>query len=92
MCLPQTAWEELAALLNHCENLQQLPLEFQRIWISMIPKPNAKGPMDLRPIGVTSLLYRTWAKAKKIQMTQWYRQALLPEHYGATPHRSAEQV
>ena len=91
--LPMMAWEELAELLNLCEEAHQLPAPFHQTWISMIPKPNAKGPMDLRPIGVTSLVYRTWAKAKKLQLlSTWYQAVLLPEHYGAAPARSAEQV
>ena len=92
MWLPMTAWNELAYLLQQCEAKHVLPQVMKQTWISMIPKANAAGPMDLRPIGVTSLVYRTWAKAKRLQLHSWYQANVLPEHYGAVPHRSAEQV
>ena len=92
MWLPKQAWKELAALLALSEELASLPDNMCQVWVSLIPKPAAQGPMDLRPIGVTGLLYRTWAKAKKHQMDTWYAAQMSGSHYGAVAGRSAEQV
>ena len=90
--LPDLAWAELSQVFQVAEQARCLPVNLRWIWITLIPKPNAKGPFDLRPIGVTGLLYRTWTKAKQEQLKQWYVEHISQHHYGAVAHRSAEGV
>ena len=64
--LPKQAWIEFSFLVHLFEH-EHFPVALQEVWISLIPKGTALGlpaPGDLRPIAVTSTLYRVYSKAK----------------------------
>eukprot|EP00662_Eupelagonemidae_sp_cell21_P058248 gene58248-biopygen37513 len=70
--LPKPLLELLATMLNSFEETGEWPDALLEAFITLIPKDNANGgPLDLRPITVTSALYRLWAATRVRQILEW---------------------
>eukprot|EP00662_Eupelagonemidae_sp_cell21_P057566 gene57566-biopygen5808 len=70
--LPPPLLELVATMLNCFEETGEWPDALLEAFITLIPKDGAGGgPLDLRPITVTSALYRLWAAARVRQVLEW---------------------
>ena len=58
--LPDEAWDDLASLLNQCEQTGTFPLQLLANVVALIPKPD-EGE---RPITLLPYLIRLWGKAR----------------------------
>eukprot|EP00666_Eupelagonemidae_sp_cell4sb_P013932 gene13932-biopygen2366 len=59
-------------MLNAFEETGEWPDALLEASITLIPKDGAAGgPLDLRPITVTSALYRLWAAARVRRVLEW---------------------
>eukprot|EP00662_Eupelagonemidae_sp_cell21_P057018 gene57018-biopygen114705 len=70
--LPLPLLELVATMLNCFEDTGEWPDALLEAFITLIPKDGAAGgPLDLRPITVTSALYRLWAATRVRQVLEW---------------------
>lgn len=54
--------------------------------ISLIPKGEGGKPLQLRPITVTSVVYRLWAASRMRQCNEWQTEWLAKGQHGARSH------
>ena len=86
----------LVDLFKMFERQSSWPASLCAAVISLIPKDNdggIPGALDLRPVTLTSVVYRLWARIRAVQLTYnwarcWQRQGL----GGGLAHTSAEGV
>ncbi|KAJ9440002.1 Retrovirus-related Pol polyprotein from type-2 retrotransposable element R2DM [Diplonema papillatum] len=91
--LPDEALRRFAELFAVVEKTGKWPESLMRALVSLIPKgEGGSGPMDLRPISVTSAVYRLWAATRLRMLMEWML-AWVPEGMrGAIPKRGADDV
>ncbi|KAJ9456896.1 hypothetical protein DIPPA_17317 [Diplonema papillatum] len=70
--LPDEALRRFAELFAVVEKTGKWPESLMRALVSLIPKGEGGfGPMDLRPISVTSAVYRLWAATRLRMLMEW---------------------
>ena len=62
--LPPSLLAKLADILNVVESTGRWPKTLERALISLIPKGEGGEPLAMRPISVTSAVYRLWAATR----------------------------
>eukprot|EP00971_Amphidinium_carterae_P142147 2815473-Amphidinium_carterae.1 len=88
--LPLLAMAELAQIFTLISTLKRTPLLWQIAWMSFIPKhAGACKVSDLRPISVTPLLWRIYARHLNQDIVEHVDQHLLHSQFGARPGLSA---
>eukprot|EP00971_Amphidinium_carterae_P008859 174759-Amphidinium_carterae.1 len=84
--LPVLALAELAQIFTLVSKLKRTPLLWQIAWMSFIPKhAGACKVSDLRPISVTPLLWRIYARHLNQDIVEHVDKHLLPSQFGARP-------
>eukprot|EP01063_Lacrimia_lanifica_P041963 TRINITY_DN992_c0_g2_i1.p1 TRINITY_DN992_c0_g2~~TRINITY_DN992_c0_g2_i1.p1 ORF type:complete len:1334 (+),score=139.36 TRINITY_DN992_c0_g2_i1:87-4088(+) len=86
--------EELAQLLNQVEVSGRWPDQLLQGLISMVPKESFDGRdlMKLRPITVTSAVYRLWARCRCSHLQPWMARWAPSLMHGGRPGHSAEDL
>jgi len=88
---------EILELLLHVYDL----VEWKGVWpetmcwagISLIPKGEGGKPLDMRPITVTSAIYRLWAGVRVRQSAEWQASWMHPgQHGGRERHSPADAL
>eukprot|EP01059_Diplonema_ambulator_P009922 TRINITY_DN198_c0_g1_i7.p1 TRINITY_DN198_c0_g1~~TRINITY_DN198_c0_g1_i7.p1 ORF type:complete len:1582 (+),score=531.22 TRINITY_DN198_c0_g1_i7:1237-5982(+) len=69
--LPDQILEGWAALLNHIEETGVWPKAMRLALVTLIPKCEDAGPLEHRPITVTSAVYRLWACTRLRDILAW---------------------
>eukprot|EP00662_Eupelagonemidae_sp_cell21_P003736 gene3736-biopygen34283 len=69
--LPTPLLTLLADVFNAIEATGEWPAALEKASITLIPKGNGGAPLDLRPISVTSAVYRLWAGTRIRAVMQW---------------------
>eukprot|EP00438_Fugacium_kawagutii_P017560 Skav228548 [mRNA] locus=scaffold1887:556581:561575:- [translate_table: standard] len=74
--------------------LMQWPPSIMTARVVMLTKPDEAPthPLQVRPITITSRLYRTWAKYRSLQIFQHFQQMLPPEVAGTAAGVSADMI
>eukprot|EP00971_Amphidinium_carterae_P350491 6491576-Amphidinium_carterae.1 len=94
--LPALAWQQLADLINAGERGGSLPLEWNAVVQTLIPKHDALAgslkPLSLRPIGVLPTLARVWARARLEVVLKHTLEAFPSSMFGGLPGKSAQQL
>ena len=72
--LPEIAMVQIAMLFAHCEAKSAWPDIFCVVHTSLIQKVSDPGPSQVRPIGVTAVLYRTWSALRFRGLQSWVEQ------------------
>ena len=60
--------------------------------VSLIPKGEGGKPLDMRPITVTSIIYRLWAGIRVRQSAAWQAQWLHKGQHGGRPGHSTSEA
>lgn len=71
------------------EETGQWPQTLTRCVISLISKGKGSRPLDLRPVSVTSVVYRIWAKTFGMRVEAWQDAVLDSGQYGCRKKRSS---
>ena len=82
--LPLPFLEGLASFLNMVEGQGCWPTPLQTTLVVMIPKEGAIKESEMRPIGLTPMIYRVWAKTRQPLISRWARQIYGPRYASAT--------
>eukprot|EP00438_Fugacium_kawagutii_P031484 Skav235038 [mRNA] locus=scaffold287:164274:169313:+ [translate_table: standard] len=93
MPLALTRW--LLQLMSAIEHGQMAwPSSIMTARVTMLGKTDdmPKNPLQLRPITITSRLYRTWAKYRSMQVFKHFRDMLPPEIAGTAAGVSADML
>jgi len=69
--LPDFLLDKLAILLNVVEMTGTWPHTLERALVSLIPKGEGGEPLAMRPISVTSAVYRLWAATRLRDAVMW---------------------
>jgi len=69
--LPDPIMKMLAEMLMVIERHGIWPRAVTRSSVTLIPKPNGTGPLDMRPLSVTSAVYRLWAATRVRDASTW---------------------
>ena len=89
--LPATAWDALADVLTAVENEGKWPKQLLTSAITYIEKAQGGStPQDFRPLTVTPVIYRIWAKLRCRQMSPWQAEWLQPCQHGFAQERSVD--
>ncbi len=72
--LPKRLLEDLARFLNMVEEAGAWPTELAMTVIALVPKEGAMTEAELRPIGLTPVIYRLWMCIRKPHIATWVRQ------------------
>jgi hypothetical protein len=83
--LPDFLLGKLADLFNVIERTGQWPASLERALVSLIPKGDGNEPLQLRPITVTSAIYRLWASARLRDAMAWQEGWIHPGQHGFRP-------
>ena len=92
--LPYAAWVEYSHLL-HLYERQGLPQALREIWVAVLPKGETSctpDPGAVRPIAVSSTMYRLFSKAKAATMQPVIEPYLHSSQWGGRQGRSAAQA
>eukprot|EP00665_Eupelagonemidae_sp_cell47_P008443 gene8443-2313_t len=79
---PAEILELLAGLFNRIESTGEWPEALQRALVTLIPKGAGGRPLQLRPITVTSTIYRLWAGTRVREVMQWQESWLVDGQRG----------
>ena len=90
--LPLTLLDRLAEVMNLIEQEQAWPKALQRALVTLIPKGEGMGPLDLRPISVMSAVYRLWAATRLQEVKVWQERWADRGQHGYRPGHSTEDV
>ena len=89
----EAIFDDLANLFNLFEDRGRWPRRILETYVSLIPKdPEKMGPADLRPISVTSVVYRLWAAHRLSEVMQWQETWIHESVRGFRPHSGTEDV
>ena len=91
--LPIWAWHDFSSML-HLYERHGLPGPLKEIWVALLPKGDelvSPRADDVRPIAVSSSLYRLYSKAKAATMMSTIEQYLHAQQWGGRPQRSVMQ-
>ena len=90
--LPDALLEGYAKLYNLIERTGVWPEGLLTALVTLIPKGCSQLPTDLRPITVTSAVYRLWACRRLMDVTKWQEHWALPSQHGFRPNHRGEDV
>ena len=62
------------------------PRLLTQVIVALIPKDGAKTEADLRPIGLTPIIYRLWVCVRKKHITAWTRAMYGARFLSASDH------
>eukprot|EP01063_Lacrimia_lanifica_P017110 TRINITY_DN2382_c0_g1_i1.p2 TRINITY_DN2382_c0_g1~~TRINITY_DN2382_c0_g1_i1.p2 ORF type:complete len:255 (+),score=28.01 TRINITY_DN2382_c0_g1_i1:562-1326(+) len=92
-CPPAPLIDALAATLNAIACRGEWPAALRLALVTMIPKSTDSGaPLDLRPITVTSCIYRLWACRRLQDMVAWQERWICPSQHGFRPGHRGDDV
>ena len=86
LVLPEAAWELLANVFSTIEKTQRWPQALASAFAAAIPKQGHPG--KLRLLGITSIVYRAWARTRILDMADWTKQWAGDELHGGMKGRS----
>ena len=90
--LPDRILELMLCLFDEIEDSGIWPAELCWAGISLIPKGEGGNPLDLRPITVTSCIYRVWAAARMAQCHLWQDKWIQPGQHGSRKQHSTSDA
>eukprot|EP00438_Fugacium_kawagutii_P007365 Skav218578 [mRNA] locus=scaffold2610:471827:475942:+ [translate_table: standard] len=93
--MPDELVEWLLLLLSHIEDCSMnWPTSIMTARVTMLAKTTQMPthPLQLRPITITSRLYRTWAKYRSMQVFKHFQNILPPEVAGTASGISADML
>ena len=90
--LPVELLDGFAALFNAIEVTGAWPTALTSALVSMLPKSEDLSPTNLRPITVTSAVYRTWACRRLVDTVKWQERWALPTQHGFRPGHRTDDV
>jgi hypothetical protein len=90
--LPPPILARLAELLNTVEATGDWPQSLERATVSLIPKGDGCRPRDMRPISVTSIIYRLWAAARLSDLKDWQESWASTGQHGFRQRHGPEDV
>ena len=82
----------LSWLFAAIESNGRWPTALMHALITLIDKGKGTRPLDLRPISVTSIVYRLWARCWANRISKWQESVLDWGQYGGRKGRSAVQA
>ncbi|KAJ9457850.1 Retrovirus-related Pol polyprotein from type-1 retrotransposable element R2 [Diplonema papillatum] len=80
--LPDELLDGFATLFNLVEERGEWPKGMLTSLVSLIPKTDDTSPTNLRPITVTSCVYRLWACRRLQDVMEWQDGWILPSQHG----------
>ncbi|KAJ9463405.1 Retrovirus-related Pol polyprotein from type-1 retrotransposable element R2, partial [Diplonema papillatum] len=80
--LPDELLDGFATLFNLVEERGEWPKGMLTSLVSLIPKTDDTSPTNLRPITVTSCVYRLWACRRLQDVMEWQEGWVLPTQHG----------
>ena len=83
LALPDPLLHRLAEILNLVEREGCWPSPLGVILIALTPKEGATKEADLRPIGLTPMIYRLWMCLRKSAASQWTASLYGPRYLSA---------
>ena len=84
--LPSRMLDELAALLNQCEDQGGWPERWQLVLIVLLPKPDG----GKRPIGLFPSVFRLWMRARAASLRSWEQRNERPGLFGGSGMSAAK--
>ena len=70
--LPDEAWQQLAELMDLVEQRGELPEAMTHAWMADLAKDSTPtAPLSIRPISLTSTVYRVYIAARTIHLQTW---------------------
>eukprot|EP00973_Karenia_brevis_P020126 2761904-Karenia_brevis.AAC.1 len=90
--LPLCLLNCLADLLNIIEETGRWPIGLDRALVSLIGKGEGAKPLDLRPISLMSIIYRTWAVRRLEDIRPWQEKWAADGQHGFRPGHSTQDV
>ena len=91
--LPRHLLSQLAYLFNVIERSGRWPSSLERAVITLIPKGDGGGdPLAMRPISVTSAVYRLWAATRLRTVLEWQERWIHPSQHGFRPNHGTIDV
>jgi len=83
--LPRELLDMLACILNLIEDTGIWPGIILQSLVTLIPKGEGVNPLSLRPISVTSLIYRLWAATRLRDVSAWQEHWVEQSQMGFRP-------
>ncbi|KAJ9447298.1 Retrovirus-related Pol polyprotein from type-2 retrotransposable element R2DM, partial [Diplonema papillatum] len=90
--LPDTILEGFAAVLNEVEETGLWPDGVLDALVTLIPKGEGDDPLKLRPITVSSVVYRLWASVRLQEVLVWQEQWIHESQHGFRKGHSCDDV
>ncbi|KAJ9446779.1 hypothetical protein DIPPA_03135 [Diplonema papillatum] len=91
--LPDPMLDALAELLNLVERTGEWPRALQTALVTMTPKGDDNDPVKMRPITVTSCVYRLWACRRLKDIVTWQEGWIEDGQHGFRPgHRGEDPL
>ena len=90
--LPTPLLDKLADVFDVVERTGKWPKSLMRALISLIPKGNGDGPLEQRPITVTSCVYRLWAATRLRSLIKWQESWVTDGQHGFRPHHGTDAL
>ena len=87
--LSTIAIELLTDIYNAIELHGKWPLSLQEVPVATLRKGEGNSPLDIRPISLTPILYRVWARTRFLQLQPWHMQWLPEQLRGGAPGRDS---
>ena len=87
--LSHIAIELLTEIFNTIELCAIWPSTLFEVPVAALRKGEGSSPLDIRPISLTPILYRIWARARFTQLQPWHVQWLPSQLRGGAPGRDA---
>lgn len=79
----------LAALFNEIEHTGTWPSQLSEVPVAALKKPTGCTPKDIRPIALSSLVYRIWARLRWQHLQSWYHSWIPDQLKGGIKGRHA---
>ena len=84
--------QSLADFFNLVESTGAWPHILSTTLVALIPKDGAKTEADLRPIGLTPIIYRVWVCLRKHCIVEWVLPLYGPRILSAVDHAWSTRV
>ena len=90
--LPNPFWDFMAVVFNMVEATGIWPSSLERALVSLIPKGDDGKPENMRPITVTSAVYRLWAATRMRHVKKWQEKWMDNSQHGARSGHAVEDI
>ena len=87
--LSPVAIDLLTEIYNAIETLEKWPTVLCEVPIATLRKGEGCSPLDVRPISLTPILYRVWARTRFLQLQAWRMQWLPVQLKGGVPGKES---